>query len=210
MNAKLWNIYLQQLRDGNRSSLRKEVIESQQKVKNKGFGFHAGGSNASSVLIVEKIIHNLAGITTGMSWKGIDMEEMNQEERQERKLFELGMEFIEAAKTCDVPLGQAYIDAGYPVNFIDTRVGGTALHHAAANSAREFVRMLLKSEKCDYLIKDNDGRTAYLVANRYGQDIPVEYVLLRKSIRQAEERGLDFYEDVQPPVPRYFASSLDI
>ena len=81
------------------------------------------------------------------------------------------------------------IAAGYDVNYRDDD-GMTALHHAAASGARPCIRALVASGKCDYLIRDNEGRYASDLAIEWARDFAVARLLTKHQLRQAGERGV--------------------
>ena len=68
--------------------------------------------------------------------------------------------------------------------------GMTALHHAAARGVRPCIRLLVASGKCDYLIRDNQGRYAYELAVEWGRDYAVARLLMQKQARQAAAQGV--------------------
>jgi ankyrin repeat protein len=67
--------------------------------------------------------------------------------------------------------------------------GMTALHHAAALGARPCVRLLVASGKCDYLLRDNQGRYAFELAIEWAHDYAVARLLAKKQAQQAASRG---------------------
>lgn len=72
--------------------------------------------------------------------------------------------------------------------------GMTPLHHAAARGARPCIRLLVASGKCDYLIRDNQGRYAFELAIEWARDYAVGRLLTMKQAQQAAARGVPAYE----------------
>jgi ankyrin repeat protein len=103
----------------------------------------------------------------------------------------LGWELLEAAQACDARKLQLLIDQNAPVNFVDVFAGATALHYTAAYRARPALRVLLKSGKCDFLLRDGEGRLPSQLAREYGHDDAMARLLMIKEIRQAQAQGID-------------------
>jgi ankyrin repeat protein len=95
-----------------------------------------------------------------------------------------------AAQRGDATSMQLLIDDGALVNQQDKQTGATSLHYAAAYHARAALRVLLKSGKCDFLIRDKAGRLASEMAGVYGNDPAVARLLRRKELAQARGQGI--------------------
>lgn len=76
------------------------------------------------------------------------------------------------------------------VNYQDFH-GMTALHYAAALGARQCLRVLVNSGKCNYLLKDNLGRYASELAFSCAKDYAVGVLLSKKQVKQAHELGIN-------------------
>lgn len=100
----------------------------------------------------------------------------------------LGLQLVESAKHADARGVKRLIEQGADVNVQDD-LGATALHHAAAMGARPCIRLLVKSGKCDYLLRDNKGRYASELA--WARDCAVAELLSKKEVRLAYERKLE-------------------
>jgi ankyrin repeat protein len=105
--------------------------------------------------------------------------------------MELGLEFVEAARECNAAELQRLIDQNAPVNFIDPVDHATALHYIAAYRARPALRVILKSGRCDFLLRDGQGRLPSQLAREYGHDDAMARLLLIKEIGQAQAQGID-------------------
>lgn len=70
----------------------------------------------------------------------------------------------------------------------------TALHYAAALGARQCLRVLVNSGKCNYLLKDNLGRYASELAFLCAKDYAVGVLLSKKQAIQAYTLGVPAWE----------------
>lgn len=98
--------------------------------------------------------------------------------------------FLKAAERGNKKNVQKYIDEGISVNFQDPLTGETALHIAAACHARKVLRVLLKTDQCDFLLRDKQGRLASEMAFLYGRDVAVARLLGKKERKQGEAQGI--------------------
>jgi len=101
-----------------------------------------------------------------------------------------GEEFLAAAEDADPERLEALAAKGAPVNYHDPWNGATALHYVAAQGARRAFRVLMKTGKCDFLARDDEGRLISEMAGAYGRDLVMERLLLMKEIRQARQTGV--------------------
>lgn len=93
--------------------------------------------------------------------------------------------FLRAAENGDARRLELHLAKGVPVNSRDRATGGTALHYAAAHGARGTLRVLLKTGRCDFLIRDKRGRLPSELAGLYGRDPAMARLLLKNEVRQA-------------------------
>lgn len=100
-------------------------------------------------------------------------------------------ELIAAAEKCDSRRLEQLIRRGAPINYSDSTTGATALHYAAMYDARPAFRILLKTGKCDFLIRDKLGRLASELAGEYGHDPAMARLLLMLEVRQARAQGVE-------------------
>jgi ankyrin repeat protein len=105
--------------------------------------------------------------------------------------IEIGLQLLAAAKDGDAEELDRLIREGAPVNFVDPVDHATALHYIAAYDARPALRVILKSGKCDFLVRDWEGRLPSEIAREYGQNSAMARLLLIKEMRQAQEQGID-------------------
>ncbi len=101
----------------------------------------------------------------------------------------------------NVKLGMAdhvlsQIEDGINLNRQDES-GMTVLHHAVALGARPCIRALVNSGRCDYLIRDNQGRYASDIAIEWSRDFAVARLLSKHQARQAHARGVLPFENSQ-------------
>jgi ankyrin repeat protein len=104
---------------------------------------------------------------------------------------DLGRQFVQAARECNARKLQLLLDQDAPVNYKDPSDKMTALHYIAAYRARPALRVLLKSGKCDFLIRDGQGRLPSQLAREFGRDDAMARLLLIKEIRQAQAQNID-------------------
>lgn len=109
---------------------------------------------------------------------------------KEQKLPRLGREFLRACERGLPAAIRIFLNEGMPVNYQDSQTGQTALHAASATRAREAVRALLATGKCDFLIRDNKGRLSSEMAYLYGRDPALARLLGNKERKQAEAQGI--------------------
>jgi ankyrin repeat protein len=107
----------------------------------------------------------------------------------ELRSFYLGRQFVQAAKECNARKLKLLLDQEAPVNYKDPSDKMTALHYIAAYRARPALRVLLKSGKCDFLIRDGQGRLPSQLAREFARDDVMARLLLIKEIRQAEAQN---------------------
>jgi ankyrin repeat protein len=105
--------------------------------------------------------------------------------------LELGLELLEAARECNAAKLQRLIDRNAPVDFMDPVDRATALHYIAAYGARPALRVVLKSGKANFILRDGQGRMPSQLAREYGRDDAMARLLLIKEIREAQARGID-------------------
>jgi ankyrin repeat protein len=99
-------------------------------------------------------------------------------------MSKLDKKLLKAAYKHESDKLQPLINEGASVNAIDPRTGATALHYAAAFNDRASIRILIKQENIDYLIKDKEGRLASEHAFVGGADPVVGKLLVIKEQQQ--------------------------
>lgn len=110
--------------------------------------------------------------------------------------------FLRAAREGNVKRLDRLIDQGVPVNSRDRATGATALHYAAAHGARGVLRALLKSDQCDFLIRDKRNRLPSELAGLYGRDPVMARLLLKREVQQARARNLQLHRRADRMAPR--------
>lgn len=109
---------------------------------------------------------------------------------RDRAMMSLGREFLSAAARAVAPKAGAFIEEGFPVNYQDPLTGETALHAAAGANARDALRVLLASGRCNFLLRDKQGRLASELALLYGDDPATARLLGNKERIQAAAQGI--------------------
>jgi hypothetical protein len=126
----------------------------------------------------------------GLETGAYDPMDLLSDLRDNKAMIGLGREFLKAAERGNAPAIQAFIEEGFPVNYRDPQTGETALHAVAACKARKALRVLLASGRCDFLLRDTQGRLASELAYLYGQDPAAARLLGIKERQQAAARGI--------------------
>lgn len=127
----------------------------------------------------------------GIKIPGLDLASPEMQLRLARELFK-------CIKEGDADTLRRTIDIGGNVNYQDPANGSTALHYAAAYSAKGCLVALINSGKCDYLIRDAKGRYPSEVADELGDDLRIAGVLAKKEARQAHRTGVQAWP--KPPL----------
>ncbi|MCB0637352.1 MAG: ankyrin repeat domain-containing protein [Lewinella sp.] len=83
-----------------------------------------------------------------------------------------------------------YQAQGFPMNCQSARSGFTPLHMAALVGAREILRLLVKIDHLDYLVRDYKGRLASELAFVHAQDPAVARLLRKKEVEQGKTLGI--------------------
>jgi hypothetical protein len=103
----------------------------------------------------------------------------------------LGQGLVKAAKKCNVVELKRLLDLNAPVNYFDRSDQAGVLHYIAAYGARPSLRVMLKSGRCDFLLRDGRGRLPSELAREFGHDDAMARLLLIKEMRQAQAQGID-------------------
>lgn len=79
-------------------------------------------------------------------------------DEKDKKLFEIGMEFIQCARKGRVTRLAEIARSGFNVNFVHPTHGRAAIHDIAAGGSRRLLRAFLSADDIDFLARDRDGR----------------------------------------------------
>lgn len=116
----------------------------------------------------------------------------------ERKIVELGVDFIKAAKRGNATLVQEFLDKGVPVNFQDPRIQATAIHFVSTQGFHDVADILLAQDGIDLLIRDIFGRQAWNNAQLFGYaDEAFQEKILAATQKQAALEGVDLMAEHQ-------------
>jgi len=147
--------------------------------------------------LVSTIFNGRSEVPIKDAFKTADHELFPPLEEKHHKLLELkpgeealevyGRRLIDCVRTGQVYSTAMLIAHGASVNFQDER-GLTPLHHAVMHG-RSCTRVLIASEKCDYLIKDKKNRYAFELAIEWGMDYGLARLLITKQKEQAYAQG---------------------
>ena len=106
------------------------------------------------------------------------------------KKIALDKEFFRAAEKGDHVALLAFLMAGFDPNLKRPRWHDTVLHIVATRGTRNAIRVLVESDRCDYLIRDHQGDLASKIAFLYGRNPAIARLLAIKERKQAEEQGV--------------------
>ncbi len=127
-----------------------------------------------------------------------DMLSDSDEHVKDKLMLRLGEGFLEAAERGNTDALQIFIEEGFPVTWQDPENGSTALHIAAACQARGVLRVLLKNDDMDFLLRDHKGRLASEMAYLYGDDVAVARLFGNKERKQADAQGINLTRRPKP------------
>ena len=109
----------------------------------------------------------------------------DEKTRQAGQVY-IGREFLHACERGNPETIKIFLDCGIDVNYQNPQTGQTALHASSAARARQAIRVLLASNQCDFLIRDNKGRLPSELAYLYGRDPALARLLGNLERKQAE------------------------
>lgn len=110
--------------------------------------------------------------------------------RGKRMKAALVSSFYRAAEQGDATAIHAFLLAGFDPNEKRAKSQDTVLHIAATRNARDVARVLIESRKCDYLLRDGQGRLASEKAYLFGNNPALARLLGIKERDQAEASGI--------------------
>lgn len=82
-----------------------------------------------------------------------------------------------------------FVEEDFSLIFQHPETGASVLHILAAGGARKALRVILKSDKLDFLLRDKKGRLSSEMAYLYGRDVALSRLLGNKEGKQADEQG---------------------
>lgn len=127
----------------------------------------------------------------GTSDKGVT--ESSNLRSSDPDMIAYGQQLVDCARRADAFALDVMLRKGVDVNTCD-HLGMTALHHAAAIGSRACIRLLVNCGKCDYLIRDRQGRYASDLAIEWGRDYVVGRLLSKKQAMQAHRQGVPAWQ----------------
>ncbi len=131
------------------------------------------------------------------AWAQIDGAK-NENISDERKIVELCLAFIDAARRGEVLLTQEFLDKGVPVNFQDPRIQATAMHFVSTLGHHDVADLLLAQDGIDLLSRDVFGRQAWNNAQLFGYaDEAFQDKILTATQKQAKFESIDLMAEHQ-------------
>lgn len=181
---KCWNFYSEALRAGKVPLASQAVFSAK---RGGALGFLSSSDREARPPSEMENLAALLGIGADDKQK-LD----NMIRRKEQKLFELGMEFLEASKSMQVERVAEIAGSGFNVNFRHPMFDYAAIHQIARPRLRALVHAFLKADNIDYLLKDREGRTASVIAKTYHNDRVLHRFFETKERQQARAQGIDW------------------
>lgn len=157
-----------------------------------------GNSESQKINDIVHGLFNSFGISSEKLLKESDSRMSNE---TEKKLIELGLDFIQAVDSGNFEEVQKFLDFDFPVNFQHPDFLETAMHRAASRQGETSIKMvniLNATGKVDYLLTDSFGKYAVDNALISGEEDAVE-ILSQPTRQAAESAGID-YDDRQSEI----------
>ncbi len=199
---RLWRRYLQNVGAGLQHSLRDWGIPVGQE------GSFGLVSDAQSDKEVQERVARLIAMwvsqadDTDASGKGGEMTD-------ERKIIELGLEFLKAADQVRPQRFYKLLDAGVPVNFQHPQYLETAIHITCSrNVANALTERLLTHREIDLLLRDQFGRQAWNNAELFGINPELAKRVLDATLKQVEQQQINL-ETFRQEYQKYLSSWMD-
>jgi len=95
---------------------------------------------------------------------------------------------IDNLKSRTIVEPELFFDSGISMDYRDPETGGTLLHVAAAYGVRRIIRLILKQDATNYLMRDFKGRHPSELAYEVARDFVLGRFLMKKEIQQAGNR----------------------
>ena len=124
-----------------------------------------------------------------------DMEMDNQNLSEEEKIFELGMELLTALEKGQKSEVVKLLEVGVPINFQHPKTKSTALHIATAGSNLVAIKMLMKHDNLNYLLRDKWNRIPLDNAMFFSIFPEAVDMIAPNTKKQALREGVDLKEE---------------
>lgn len=111
---------------------------------------------------------------------------------KDKMLFELGMEFLEAANNLNVNRVAEIAASGFNVNFMHPQYDHSLLHLVARSSSRKLLMAMLKGKEIDFLQKNGVGLLPSTIAEVYSRDPVIKRFFRMKEKQQASRDGINW------------------
>ncbi|MCS0397888.1 ankyrin repeat domain-containing protein [Vibrio diabolicus] len=113
-------------------------------------------------------------------------------DRQDEWIDVVGEHMLDVVQRGRTDLFNIFLEFDVPINFQSDETGFSVLHMAAACGARNVLRILIKREESDYLLRDKQGRLPSELAYLGGPvpDVAVSRLLGIKEVKQADLLGI--------------------
>lgn len=190
---RLWKIYKKTVAEGDIPSFRTLGLQGLNRRKWLGFTstYVPKMKGDSETQVIERLLELWRKI------HGKDVATMKKDfnasnhSMQERQVFDLGMALLHATKTARLAQMKELLDAGVPINFQHPITKQTALHIAAGCASEGIVDLLINTQQCNFLVRDEYDRIPWDMAKFFNPDPKIERLLLEKTKEQAKRESVD-------------------
>jgi hypothetical protein len=194
---RLWKAYKKSVADGDIPSLSALGLSGLGSPSRLGFTGKSEEAQAEAIETLEELWLKICGKDAPAMQEGSATSEPDE---KERRVFELGMAFLQATATADLDQMRELKEAGVPVNFQHPTTKQTALHIATACASKGIVEFLVDTGECDYLIPDNLGKIPWENTYFFRSNPEIEQLVLEGTKAQAARESVDLLKEFRAKV----------
>lgn len=197
--GRFWKIYKKAVADGDIPGLSAMGFPGLGKPTRLGFtgAFSTEEAQTQAIERLEKLWLKIHGKDAEAVRKVSTIPESDE---QERRIFELGMAFLEAASIANLDQMRELKEAGVPVNFQHPATKATALHITATGTSKDIVEFLVNTGECDYLIQDSFQKIPWENTYFFRSDPEIGQLILEGTKAQAAKESVDLLKEFRAKV----------